>query len=101
LQLKQGNISKMKDLNIIKETENPLFNRKEIQMEIKRDITPSHEEVEKLILEKFSAQSDNIKIKKISGKFGSNIFVVSVNIYKSKEDRDNTEPKEKKKKEKK
>jgi len=95
LQLKQD---KMENLKIIKETDNPLFNRKEIQMEINADVTPSHSEVEDLISKKLSTDKENVKIKKIHGKFGSRDFLITANVYKSPEDKDKTEPKPKVKK---
>jgi len=82
----------MKNIQIIKEKENPLFNRKEIQVSIKAEITPSREEIQKLISEKFSTSIENIKIKKISGKFGSKTFIIIANIYASIKDKNNIEP---------
>lgn len=87
----------MENFKIITEKENPLFNRKEIQASVEAEITPSSEDVKTLISEKFSVQAGSIKIKKISGKFGSKVFTIVANIYKSKEDKDKTEPKSKKK----
>ena len=97
MQLKQDNNPKMENFKILNEKENPLFNRKEIQVSVEVEITPSHADVEKLICEKFSTQIENIKIKKISGKFGSRTFTITANIYNSKEDLEKTEPKSKKK----
>jgi ribosomal protein S24E len=88
----------MTNLKIIKETENPLFNRKEVQVEINSDVTPSHGEVEELVSKKLSVDKENIKIKKIHGRFGSRDFLITINVYKSKEDKDKTEPKVKVKK---
>ena len=85
------------ELKITQEKENPLFNRKEIQMSIEAEVTPSNLDIEKLISEKFSTQIENIKIKKISGKFGSKTFMVLANIYASKEDKEDIEPKKEKK----
>ena len=90
-----------KNFKILEEKENALFKRKEVQFSVEAEITPSREEIQKLISEKFSASDENTKIKKISGKFGSKTFTVSVNIYASKEDKEKTEAKSKKDKEKK
>jgi len=84
------------ELKIINETENPLFNRKEIQLSLKADTTPSREEVVKIISEKFSIPVESIKIKKISGKFGSKVFTVIANLYASEEKKDKIESKKKK-----
>ena len=84
------------DFKIISEIENPLFNRKEIEGEIHSEVTPSREEVTKIISEKFSAPSETIKIRTIKGKFGQKVFLIVANIYKSKEDKDKIENKKKK-----
>ena len=86
----------MENFKILTERENPLFKRKEIEASIEAEVTPSGTDAEKLISEKFSTQLENMKIKKISGKFGSKTFTITANIYNSKEDKDNTEPKSKK-----
>jgi len=78
-------------MEVINEKENKLFNRKEIQINIEAEITPSHEQVKKLISEKFSTKPENIRIKKIAGKFGSKVFEIFANIYSSEEDLKKTE----------
>ena len=83
------------DLKIIEEKANPLFNRIEFQFKVQAKIVPSRTEIGKLISEKFSTPLENIEIKKISGKFGSNTFDIRTFIYKSKEDRMSTESKPK------
>ena len=95
MQLKLDN-SKMENFKVIEEKENPLFNRKEIQFDVQAKITPSREEIIKLISEKFSTQIENIKIKKIHGKFGSNNFNINTFIYKSEQDKNKLEIKKKK-----
>lgn len=86
----------MHEFKILEERKNPLFNRREISVEVEANITPNKKETEKLISEKFSIPIENIKIKKISGKFGSRNFTITANIYASKEEKDKIEPKEKK-----
>jgi len=81
---------------IISDIENPLFGRREIEGEIKGEITPSRADVAKLLSEKFSVPVENIKIRTILGKFGLKIFVINANIYSSKEDKDKIEIKKKK-----
>lgn len=83
------------ELKILKERDNVLFKRKEILAEIQKNSTPSFSEVQDLISEKFKAQSENVKIKKIHGHFGSNLFEIIIFVYDSKEDREKFE-KEKK-----
>ncbi len=84
---------------ILEEKENPLFNRKEIKIEIESDVTPSYTEVKKLIAEEFKTDADRIKINKIEGRFGIKKFTIFANIYNSKEDKDNFEIKTKKQRE--
>tara|TARA_Y100000296_G_C4945220_1_gene143480 strand:- start:37 stop:423 length:387 start_codon:yes stop_codon:yes gene_type:complete len=86
----------MEQFKLIEEKENPLFSRKEVLFDINAKVTPNHDEVEKIISEKFSTQSGNIKIKKIHGKFGSNDFKVTAFIYATEEDKNKIEPKGKK-----
>lgn len=100
MQLKLVKFFKMK-IQIIDEKKNPLFDRKEVILEVESEITPSHSEAEKIISEKFKAPSETFKIKKIHGKFGSKVFQINANIYSSKEEKENIEAKPKKAKEKK
>ena len=86
----------MAELKIIKERENNLFKRKEIQLIINSDKSPSRGEVSGLLAEKFSVPVENIKIKKILSGFGSKVFNVEANIYSSKEEKDFIEIKKKK-----
>lgn len=75
----------MENFKILEEKENLLFNRKEIRLNVDVEVTPSNSEAEKFISEKFSVPVENIKIKKISGRFGSKTFTIIVNIYNSEE----------------
>jgi ribosomal protein S24E len=88
----------MKSIQILKEKENLLFKRKEIEATLISEIAPKKEAILKMISEKFSTPEENIKIKKIHGKFGSKVFKLTANIYGSKEDQERTEIKSKKKK---
>jgi ribosomal protein S24E len=81
------------------ETENALFNRKEVEAIVEADITPKMDEALKLIADKYSSPQDNIKIKGVYGSFGSHDFKVIAHVYKTKEDKDSTEKKTKQEKE--
>lgn len=83
-------------LKITEEKGNALFNRKEIKGFIDSEIVPSRTETSKVLSEKFKVPWENIKIKKIIGKFGSKTFSVEANIYSSKQDKDSIELKKKK-----
>lgn len=84
------------ELKITEEKENALFNRKEIKGFIDSEVVPSRTETSKILSEKFKVPLENIKIKKIVGKFGSKTFNVEANIYSSKQDKDSIELKKKK-----
>ena len=87
------------NIKIIDEKKNPLFNRKEIILEVESEITPSHSEAEKIVSEKFKTSSETFKIKKIQGGFGSKNFRINANIYSSKKEKEEIEAKSKKEKE--
>jgi ribosomal protein S24E len=87
----------MKILKILKQRENPLFNRKEIEINIETNIAPKTSEAEAFIAKEFSSSAENIKVKKIKGRFGSNNFIITANIYYSKEDKDKIEKSKKEK----
>jgi len=84
------------ELKIIEEKENPLFNRREIILEIKSKISPKNGEVLKLVSEKFSIPEEQVKLKGIYGKFGTSIFEVFANLYNTIKDKEETEIKTKK-----
>ncbi len=89
---------KMENLTILKQKENPLFNRKELEVNMESNITPNFKDAEEALSKKFSTNSENIKIKKIDGKFGSRNFIIFANLYHTKEDKEKTERKSKKEK---
>ena len=86
----------MKIIKIINQRENPLFNRKEAEIMIEASVAPKMSEAEAFIAKEFSTNSDNVKIRKIKGRFGSKNFIITANIYNSKEDKDKIEKKTKK-----
>jgi len=86
----------MENFNIIEEKKNSFFNRKEVKFTVDAEITPSHADARKIISEKFSTPEENIRIKKILGKFGSKNFTISTHLYTSEQDKLNTEGQSKK-----
>ena len=84
---------------IIQENQNPLFNRKEVILEVESEITPSHADAEKIVSDQFKAEPSTFKIKKIDGSFGSKVFKISANVYTSQEEKEDIEFKSKKEKE--
>lgn len=87
----------MELINIVQEKDNPLFNRKEVKILVESDSTPSEQDSKKIISEKFSKPEENIIIKKINGKFGRKTFLIISFVYSTLEDKNKTEPKQKKK----
>jgi ribosomal protein S24E len=87
------------EAKIIKEKENPLFNRNEIILEINSLTSPKNEEVLELISKKFSTPPEQIKVKGIYGKFGTNTFTIYGNVYKTVLDKEKTETKTKRERE--
>ncbi len=83
----------MENLTILKEKKNPVFDRKEIEVSASLNISPKIKEAEEMIGKEFSANPENVKIKKIKGRFGSNSFIITANIYSSKEEKDKVETK--------
>ena len=86
----------MENFNIIEEKKNPLFKRKEVKFTVDAEVTPNHADTRKVISEKFSTPEENIRIKKILGKFGSRNFTITANIYESEQDKLSTEGESKK-----
>jgi len=97
LQLKQDKMAS--ELKILHEKENPLFSRKEVQIIINSDKTPSKEDSLKLLSDNFSVSPECIAIKTIKGKFGRDEFTITSNLYKSEDAKNRVEPRLKKKKE--
>ena len=88
----------MKDIQVIKEKINPLFNRKEVELLFLTESTPKTKDAEELVAKQFSSNTENVKIKKISGNYGVRKFTITANIYDSKESKDKTEIKPSKEK---
>ncbi len=84
------------ELKEIKKHENPIFNRKEIEVTVETSGSLKTSEVENLLSEKYSVPAENITIRSIKGSFGSNKFLITANIYQTKQDREKTEVKTRK-----
>jgi ribosomal protein S24E len=88
----------MEKFTIVTQKQNPAFNRKELVLSIDTNVTPKISEAEAFIAKEFSSTAENVKIREIKGRFGSTNFVITANIYSSKEEKDKIEDKAKKKK---
>lgn len=72
-------------MKIRKDIKNDLMNRREVEIILTTDKTPSFAESSKLIAEHFKAHEDNIMVENIKGKFGRNTFLLKASVYDSKE----------------
>ena len=75
-------------MQILKDTKNDLFKRRELQIILPSEKTPSYAEISKLLSEKFNSAEENISISKVKGRFGAKTFLIEADIYSSKEDKD-------------
>ena len=68
---------------VLQETENKLFSRKEINIEIdhNKSQTPSRAELYKFMSVKFKAPAEQIVLKKMKTGFGSNKSMLKIYIY--------------------
>jgi len=87
-------------MQILNDTKNDLFKRREIKILLPSEKNPSYAEISKLLSEKFSSAEENIVVSKVKGRFGAKTFLIEASIYNSKEDKEKTERKPKEKKEK-
>ncbi|MDD5012469.1 MAG: hypothetical protein PHQ66_02385 [Candidatus Nanoarchaeia archaeon] len=78
-------------LTILKQRENPLFQRKEVEVNFESAVPPKMQEAAEILSKEFSSVPENVKIKKIAGTFGSKNFIITANVYHSKEDKEKTE----------
>ncbi|MEM4325921.1 MAG: hypothetical protein QXU40_01315 [Candidatus Pacearchaeota archaeon] len=74
-------------LKTIDEKENPLFKRKEVKCVLECPSIPSRSNIINFLSEKFSIPKENIKIRKISGRFGTNLVDVEAALYSCKEEK--------------
>ena len=84
------------ETKIIEKKDNPLFNREEVVLEIVSNVSPSNSEVAKVVSEKLSSTEDKVKVNGIYGNFGTHVFTVYANVYKTVSDKEKTEIKTKK-----
>lgn len=75
----------------LKENQNILLKRKEVEFVVEANTSLSKVDAAKLVAEKYHSNPENVRIKKIDGKFGQRKFVITANIYNNSKDRDATE----------
>lgn len=82
---------------VLEEKENSLLNRLEVKLVVEADKNPSKAEAVKITSEKFKTSEELVAVHGIKGKFGRNTFLISANIYKTKEEMALVEPRIKQK----
>jgi len=83
----------------VQEKNNPMFNRKEVTLNLTEvNFPPKKDEAAKIVAEKLSVPEEAVHIEKIAGKFGTNDFIITAEIYSSKEEKDRVNTINKKKK---
>ena len=87
------------ELKIIKEEQNPLFNRKEIIASLSSDSSPKKQEVVDYLSKKYSVPLNALRVLNIKGAFGTKEFTIRAHIYPSNDERDKYEKLTKKEKE--
>ena len=97
LKTKLGSTIKM-NIKITEDKRNDLFARNEIVAELESKTSPKKQKISELISKKSGKSVDDIVVKKIAGRFGSERFIITANIYNSKEAKEKNEPKKKEKK---
>lgn len=70
---------------ITKNVRNELFKRQELNIEFQKDKNPTFEETKKYLSDELSKPEENINVFCIKGSFGKKTFLVSADIYDSKE----------------
>ena len=85
-------------MKIMKDLQNKLLNRREVQVVMESSSNPGFEGAKKIIGDNFKAKEEMIAVKKVKGKFGRDTFLVDAFIYDSVRDKERIEPKVKVKK---
>jgi len=75
-------------MKVQKDIKNDLLGRRELQLVLDAEKTPSFAEISKLVSEKFNAPEDTIMVENVKGKFGRKTFLIKVAIYHTKELKD-------------
>lgn len=82
-------------MKLIQEKDNPLLKRKEIKFSLEEESNPGFEKTKTLIAEKMKASPETIAVKSIKNKFGTREFLINAFLYKTEQDKNSIEPKEK------
>jgi len=83
-------------MDVLKDLKNELLGRREVKIVVPSEKNPSFDEAIKFIAAEFKTPDENIDISGIKGKFGRKTFLISANVYDSKESKEKAEIKTKK-----
>lgn len=78
-------------MEILKQTKNSLLHREEVVITLEQTVTPSKQEVTKMLSEKLKKPEENIVIEKVGSKFGSQTFTISAKVYDDVKSKDKYE----------
>jgi len=84
------------EFKVTSQKQNPLFKRKEILGVISHPVSPSYKEMLEAFSLEFKVPQEQLNILSIKGKFGTNDFLFSLDIYDTLEAKNQYEIKTKK-----
>jgi len=84
-------------MEIKRDFKNNLLGRREIIVVVEAEKNPGIEAVKEMISSELKADKELVVIKKLEGHYGKSVFDVEAFIYNSKEEKEEVEPKPKKK----
>lgn len=73
-------------IKIINQIDNPLFSRKQVQLEISAQTIPSTIESQEIVAKEFKSKPNLVRIRDIKGKFGMTTFTINADVYDSAEE---------------
>ncbi len=75
--------------------DNPLLRRKEIELVVRADVTPSKDEAAGYIGARLGVDKELVVIRSIEGKYGVQEFLIKAKVYQTKDDLELVEGKQK------
>jgi len=75
-------------MQVKKDIKNDLLQRREVQVSIDLEKTPSFAEAGKLVSEQFKSGEEQIMVENVKGNYGSKTFLIKASIYQTKELKD-------------
>jgi ribosomal protein S24E len=84
-------------MEVIKEIDNGILNRKEVFVVERYNSNPGYEQALKLVSENFKVGEDVVVVKRVGSHFGDNNFLIEAFVYDSVENKEKIEPKKKEK----